>query len=185
MKKSILIALVILGFTMTSFAQNLTANAGAYAIIQSSTGGGGADNGAGIGYLRNMDFGSINVATLTSGTGSVVIDPSALSPNTPNLTVPAVYSNVAVGSNSATITPASFSVTGLPTSIIITSSATLTSSATGINTMVLNDIKSNKALITSATGTKTLYVGGTLNLTANQAVGGYANNGAILVTIAY
>jgi len=182
MKKLILLAVVILGFTVTSFAQNLSADAAVFAIIQSSTSGGGANSGAGVGYLHDMNFGSINVATLTSGAGSVVIDPSALSPNTADQTVPAVYSNVAVGSNSATVIPASFSITGLPTSIIITSSATLKS---GTNTMIVNNIKSNKALITSATGTKTLYVGGTLNLVANQVVGGYASYGDILVTIAY
>jgi hypothetical protein len=182
MKKLILLALVILGFTVTSFAQNLIANAGVFAIVQSSTGGNGAYSGAGIGSLHDMNFGSINVATLTSGVGSVTIDPSTLSPNTTDLTVQAVYNNVAVGSNSATVIPASFSVTGLPTSIMITSSATLKS---GTNTMIVNDIKSNKNLITSAAGTKTLYVGGTLNLAANQAVGGYASFGDIVVTIAY
>lgn len=172
--------MVILGFTANSMSQNVSANAGVFALIQST---GGINNGAGIGFLHDMNFGSINIAGLTNGSGVVILDPSALSPNTPDLTVPPVYmNNVALGASSATIIPASFSVTGLPNSIIITSSATLKS---GANTIVLNDIKSNKALITSAVGTKTLYVGGTLNLVANQAVGSYASIGDLLVTIAY
>jgi hypothetical protein len=51
--------------------------------------------------------------------------------------------------------------------------------------MSVTNIKSNKNLITSATGTKTLYVGGTLNFVAGQAVGGYSNTNGLVVTVAY
>lgn len=183
MKKLLFLSIVVLGLTTSSFAQNLVANASAFAEIQSQSGSGSGSNGAGVAWAKDMNFGSINVFGLTSGTGSVTIDPSSLSPATANQTVPATYSsNIAVGTNSPTIQPASFTVTGSPTSITITNSIPLTF---GTHTIVVDNIKSNKTLVLAASGTKTLYVGGTMNLAAGQAVGGYANTAGLEVTIAY
>ena len=183
MKKIILLAVVVLGFTASSFAQNLIANASVTAEIQSQSGSGSGNNGAGVTWAKDMNFGSVNIIGLTSGTGTVTIDPSALSPGTANLTVaPSYSSNVVVGTNSPTIQPASFTVTGSPASITITNSVPLTF---GTHTIVVDNIKSNKTLVLAASGTKTLYVGGTMNLAVGQAVGGYSNTAGLEVTIAY
>ncbi|MDP4240907.1 MAG: DUF4402 domain-containing protein [Bacteroidota bacterium] len=181
MKKLFLLTVLIAAVAATSFAQNLSANAAVFAVVQSS---GSATGTSGIGYLQDMNFGSIDVSGITTGnTGTVTINPETLG-TAANLTATPSYKNAAVGSNPGTIQPAAFTITGLPSAINITSGATLKS---GSNTLLLSDIKSNKAnvLAAGAAGTKTLYVGGTLTLNPNQPVGGYSSYGEIVVTIIY
>lgn len=161
------LAIAILGFTATSFAQSntsqVTSNAGATIISPISLTKGDAE----------LHFGKI-VGVL----GTVTVDPA----------------NVRTSSNAASFTfgmddhtVAKFNVSGNlnSTYAITVPTGDVEIAETGGQKMIVNAFTPSKTTGTLATGTgtDTFTVGATLNVTAGQAVGEYT--GTYLVTVAY
>ncbi len=123
--------------------------------------------------VNPLEFGS--VATVGSSAGTVVLTAAASTTATPT--------NVTLLSTGATRSAGSFTINGesgstytlsaLPASITLTS---------GANTMTVNGLTSS-ANRTLTAGTDTLFIGGTLNVTANQTPGSYT--GTYPVTVNY
>ena len=171
MKKLIVIAAVILGFTTTTFAQNFTAAANASALMVAAlnvTKVSGAD----------MNFGTIYTPSAAS---TLVLTAAASATLTPS-------SGLQIVSTTGG-TAAHFTVTsgaGSPHVSWTAGPLTLTS---GSNSMTLNTLTCSNgaqgAAITLASGSADVYIGGTLNIAANQATGTYTNTGGVVVTVAY
>jgi hypothetical protein len=157
------IALVILGFTATTFAQS-TASANASAKIL-----------AGITLTKTVDlnFGTMTVPTAPT---TVTISPLGVLTDGGNITllsqvpIAAVASYDVTGDNNAT-----YAIT-LPVSTTIVS---------GGNNMTVNNFTSSGGLnhILNGSGLETFTVGATLNLLAAQAAGAYI--GTYNVTVTY
>jgi hypothetical protein len=156
MKKLIISAIAILGFSAISFGQ-ATATSSASATIVTPIG---------ITNTAVMNFGNVAVQTATGGT--VILAPAGTrtTGGAGGVTLPSV---------TGTVTAASFTVSGQSNynyAITLPSTATV---ANGANTMLVNTFTSFPSATgtLSAGGTQTLTVGATLNVTANQAVGSY------------
>ena len=160
------IALVILGFTATSFAQS-TASANASAKILAS-----------IGLTKTIDlnFGTMTIPTLAT---TVTLSPLGVLSNGGNITLLAQAPIAA---------PASYNVTGdlnANYAITLPSNGTITIS-NGVQTMPINNFTSSKLLnqsTLSGAGADSFTVGATLVLGAAQAAGSYT--GTYNVTVAY
>ena len=121
----------------------------------------------------DMVFGDI-AASNTPGT---VI----LSPTGPRLTTGGTFANSTVASN-----PAMFDVYGLPNAVYaITLPVSVELTGASGNKMVVDSFTSQPVDtgLTDPGGEQNLFVGGTLNVDSNQAIGSY--NGLMTVTVVY
>ncbi|MDD4492481.1 MAG: DUF4402 domain-containing protein [Bacteroidales bacterium] len=161
------IALVSLGFSATSFAQNgVSATATATSNII-----------APIAITKNVDMNFGNVAVLSNEAGTVVLAPAGGRTRTGGVTLP---------SNNGTVAAAQFTVTGQAN---YTYAITLPNSINvvfGTNNMTVDQFTCNypTKIATLTSGTSTLNVGATLNVNANQAAGTYVS-GEFEVSVNY
>jgi hypothetical protein len=157
------IALVILGFTVTSFAQNSTASAKILA-------------GLTVTKTTDLNFGTMTVPTTPA---TVTLTPAAVLSSTGTITLLAQAPVAAVASYGVSgDLNANYAIT-LPANGVVT----ITS---GVNTMAVDNFTSSKALNLSTldgAGADSFTVGATLILGTNQPAGSYA--GAYNVTVAY
>lgn len=171
MKKLLLFAIVILGFSAASFGQISTfATAASSATIitpLSITKVGGAD----------LKFGNI-VADEDGGTVTVTTEGER---SASGLTLPAATLGV--------FQAAQFTVTGLANSTYsITTPDAFTvvgpegSTAMGVSTFVTNPTPTGTL---SSEGSQTIKVGATLTVNANQVAGTYTNAADLKITVAY
>lgn len=173
MKKLILLAVVVLGFAATSFAQPVSATASATATIKAALA---------ITKIVDLNFGSIYIPGYI---GTVTIDAVAAGTRT---------FNPNTNSGSGTGAAAKFAIDGVfgnnPT-VGFPPTLTLTS---GANTMVVTLACKNSSAGSIATGgTVTLdingkadiYIGGELAMIANQPVGIYKDLTHLTVTVNY
>lgn len=168
MKKLVILAVVLLGFAATSFAQ-LSATANAYANIQASLS---------ISKTADLNFGNI-YSPVVAGGGTVAVAANSAGTRT------VASGTVVLGTGSGA--SAKFTINGLPSTaphIALTSNPiTLTS---GTNTMTVTLTSSEGGTIAlGAGGSAVLYIGGVLTLAQNQAVGYYTNNTDLIVTTNY
>ena len=171
MKKLIVFAIAIFGFTAVSFAQSATSTASASSsatiitpisiALKSGTTG--------------LNFGNI-VANTTQGT--VTVTPAG-GRSASGLTLPTA--------TPGTISAAEFTVTGLADATYsITLPGTFNVNGPSSATMAVGTFISNPAstgVLTS--GTQDLKVGATLTVGANQAAGPYTNLTGLTVTVNY
>jgi hypothetical protein len=154
------IALVILGFSATSLAQNSTASAKILA-------------GLTITKTVDLNFGTMTVPTTPA---TVTITPAAVLSSTGTITLLAQAPTAAVASYDVSgDVSANYAIT-LPANTTITS---------GANTMTVNNFLSSGGLnhTLDAAGLETFTVGATLNLITGQPAGSYT--GTYDVTVAY
>lgn len=166
MKKILFLSVVMLAFSISTFAQ-ATASAAASATIVSPIA---------IAQAADMNFG--NIAVSATG-GTVVLSPAGVRTITGGVTLPAT---------TGTVSAASFNVTGtgsytyaitLPSgSITITNPASVTMSVGSFTST-----PSGTGALDGA-GTQTLTVGATLTVAAGQASGLY-DGGSFDVTVNY
>lgn len=162
------LAIVIMGFSASSFAQ-VTATATASATIVTPIA---------ISKVLDLNFGNVAVQSTTGGT--VILTPAGTrsTGGAGGVTLPA-----SVG----TVTAASFTVTGTTGyTFSITLPATPTTVTSGSNNMTVSAFTSTPTAIgTLTSGTQTVLVGATLNVAAGQAAGTYLSAVAFPVTVNY
>ena len=160
------LAIVMLAFTVSTFAQtSATATATATIITPIS-----------IAKTVDMNFGNVAV---NASLGTVVLTPAGVRSVTGGCTLPAVAGTVAA---------ASFTVSGLATSTYaITLPAAATTISFGANNMTVDTWTSTPtpAGTLGAGGTQTLTVGATLHVAASQAPGTYVSAVPFTVTVNY
>ena len=167
MKKVLVLAIVVLGFAASSFAQ-VTATASTTATILTP-----------IAITKTVDMNFGNIAVSPTIAGTVVLPTSGVRTLTGGVTLPVV---------TGTVTAATFNVTGDGTS---TYSITLPSAAITLNgvpsgTMTVQNFVSNPSGTGTLTaGAQTIKVGATLNVGAAQAAGTYTNAAGLFVTVNY
>jgi hypothetical protein len=163
MKRIIVFSIAIVAFTAATFAQvSATANATATIITPLA-----------ITRTAQMDFGSLFVSTTP---GTVVINPVTS-------TRSATGGCTLVG---ATVSPATFTVTGLPAAVYTISlpaSAIITDGTNNLTVDVFTSDPTPTGTLTA--GTSTLRVGATLNVPASQTPGIYTSAAAFTVTVNY
>ncbi len=172
MKKLLVFAIVILGFSAVSFGQ-VSASASSTATIITPIA---------ITKSADLNFGTIAVSPTLGGTVALAASsgiPTRTKGGAGGVTLPAV---------AGTVTAAAFDVTGLASStysIGLPGTITLTGDISGVMTLG-NFISSPSPTGTlSAGGAQTFYVGGTLNVGAAQAAGTYTNATGLTVTVNY
>lgn len=160
------IAIVVLGFATTSFAQvSATATATGTIITPIS-----------IVNAGNMNFGNVAVSATA---GTVILAPASSRTITGGVTLPAVPGTVAA---------AHFNIGGTPSyTYTITLPSTATTVTSGGNTMTVTAFTSFPATTGTldASGKQTLDVGATLNVASNQASGTYVSGTPFQVTVNY
>ena len=166
--KSLVIAAIAIISANSSFAQATTSASASAIIITPIT----------IAKTVDMNFG--NVAVSASLAGTVVMTPAGVrtAGGAGGVTLPVTAGTVAA---------ASFTVSGQANytyAITLPSTCTISSSS---NTMIVNGFTSTPATTgtLSGTGTQTLLVGATLNVSAAQAAGTYTNSTGVPVTVNY
>jgi len=169
MKKLFIIFIAVAGFSVNSIAQD-TEQANASATIITP-----------ISLTKTVDLSFGNIAVGTSG-GTVVITPAGGRSATGGVTLP----TVAPG----TITAATFTVNGQGantyTITLPSTDHTIRVGGVGGATMIVNTFTSNPSGTgTLSSGTQTLNVGATLNVTASQAAGTYTSVAPFDVTVNY
>ena len=182
MKKLLFLAVVLLGFTAFSHAQNV-ANAGAFAKIEvpSTNGGGGTVNvPQSIGWTADMNFGTIT-NTLAAGTsGTITLGPTG------TISIPSCS---ALAHGTMTGVPAQFLIKGATAgAITITYPATLVLTGDGapVTLTLTPDVIHTAACWEDVAGTtdKKLKIGGTLAIPAG-AFGGYSSGTGLTVTVTH
>jgi len=167
MKKLIVFAIAIFGFTAVSFGQ-ATANAPASATIITPIS---------LSKTTDMNFGNIAV---NNAIGTVLLTPASTRTPGGGVTLPAAAGTVAA---------AVFTVGGAGTnsfSITLPSGDFLITRASGSETMVVNGFTSTPSGTGALVGgTATINVGATLNVGASQVAGVYTNVGGFAVTVNY
>lgn len=158
------LAIAILGFTATSFAQNTattTATASAN-ILQHLT----------IVNAGNLNFGNI---IASNALGTVKVIPAGTRTATDGAALPTGVAG--------TVSAAAFTVTGEEDATYAVTLPTAPVTITdGTNNMTVTAFESNSTNVLTG-GTQTFQVGGTLNVAASQAAGAYT--GTFSVTVAY
>ena len=171
MKKLIVIAAVVLGFTTTTFAQNLTASANASATMVAALNVSKATGG-------DMNFGTIYTPSAAS---TLVLTAAASAVLTPS-------SGLQILSTTGG-TAAHFTVSAGAGSPKVSWTAGPITLSNGTTTMSLSTLTCSNgtqgAPITLTGGSAEVYIGGTLNIGANQATGTYSNNNSVVLTVAY
>lgn len=160
------LAIAIIGFSATSFAQ-VSATATATSTIVTPIA---------ISKTVDMNFGNVAVS---SSAGTVVLATAGTRSATGGVTLPAT---------SGTIAAAEFNVTGQAGyTYSITLPSTATTVTSGSNNMTVNAFTSNPvdgtAVLTG--GAQTVKVGATLNVGASQAAGTYISATPFTVTVNY
>ena len=182
MKKLLILAVVLLGFTAISQAQSV-ANASAFARIEvpvTSGGGNSVNVPQSIGWTADMNFGTIT-NTLAAGTsGSITLGPTG------TISIP---SGAALAHATMTGVPAQFLIKGATAgSITITYPATLQLTGEGapLTLTLTPDVIHNDACWENVAGTtdKKLKIGGTLAIPAG-AYGGYSSGTGLTVTVTH
>ena len=162
----IALALLLTGISISTFAQvSATANASATIVTPIA-----------ISKTVDMNFGNVAVSATA---GTVVLTPAGSRSLTGGVTLPTIAGTVAA---------ASFNVTGANNyTYTITLPSTALPITSGANTMSVNSFTSNPATTgtLSATGSQTLNVGATLNVSASQAAGSYTSVTPFTVTVNY
>lgn len=168
MNKSSIIAIVMIGFSVNSFAQ-ATASATATATIIEPIA---------ITQIEDMNFG--NVAVI--GAGTVILTPASTRTATGGVTLPV---------SAGTVSAAEFEVTGEGNntySITLPAGNYTITRVSGSETMTVNTFVSNPTVGAGGqlnSGTQTLQVGATLNVGAAQVPGVYTNAVGFDVTVNY
>lgn len=166
MKKLIVIAVVLLGITTTSFAQLFDAANSKATIVAALS----------VAKQTDLDFGSI-YANTTSGT---VIKAATLAG------ARTLSGGVHLGSDNGST--ASFLISGSNTDQIMVSypnTILLTKSPGVTMSFIPAGSVASGSKITLAGGTATLFIGGTLSVAASQAAGDYSNATDLKVTVTY
>ena len=166
MKKVLVLAIVVLGFAASSFAQ-VTATASTTGTIITP-----------IAITKDVDMNFGNIAVSPTLGGTVVLPTAGARTLTGGVTLPVV---------TGTVTAASFTVTGEGSS---TYSITLPSSAITLTgpsgTMTVQNFVSTPSNTGALSGgTQQVKVGATLNVAAAQAAGTYTNASGLFVTVNY
>jgi len=160
--KAIAFALVILGFSATSYAQTASANASAKIL-------------AGLTLTKTVDL-NFGTMTVPTSPATVTITPGAVLSSTGTITLLAQAPTASVASyNVSGDNNANYAIT-LPANTTITS---------GANTMTVDNFASSGGLnhALNGSGLETFTVGATLNLVSGQAAGSYT--GTYNVTVTY
>ncbi len=160
------LAIAIIGFSATSFAQ-VSATATATSTIVTP-----------ISILKTADMNFGNVA-VNANAGTVVLSHAGTRSASGGVTLPAT---------SGTIAAAEFTVTGQAGyTYSVTLPSTATTVTSGSNNMTVTAFTSNLAggNGTLTNGTETLKVGATLNVGASQAAGTYISATPFTVTVNY
>jgi hypothetical protein len=125
---------------------------------------------------QDMNFGNVAVSATA---GTVVLTPAGTRSSTGGVTLP---------TTAGTVTSASFTVTGAPNyTYSITLPSTATTITSGVNNMTVNTFTSNPTPtgLLNGSGTQTLKVGATLNVSASQPAGAYTAATPFSVTVNY
>ena len=160
------IAIAVIGFASTSFAQ-VTATATAAGTIVTPIA---------IANAGDMNFGNVAVS---ASAGTVILAPAGTRSITGGVTLPAVP---------GTVTAAQFDVTGTAAyTYAITLPSAATTVTSGANTMTVNAFTSNPSLtgVLNGSGKQTISVGASLNVGAAQAAGVYVSGTPFDVTVNY
>jgi hypothetical protein len=166
--KVLAIAVIALGLSNSSFAQATATAAASATIITPIT------------IVKNTDMNFGNVAVSATLAGTVVLDPAGArtTGGAGGVTLPAT---------SGTVAAANFTVSGqsgYTYAITLPSSCTITDASS--HTMIVNTFTSTpSATGVLASGSQTLTVGATLNVSAAQAAGVYTNASGVPVTVNY
>ncbi|MBK7028247.1 MAG: DUF4402 domain-containing protein [Bacteroidales bacterium] len=166
MKNLLALAIIVLGFTATSFAQ-VTATASTTATIITP-----------IAIEKDVDMNFGNIAVSPTLGGTVVLPTSGARTKTGGVTLPVV---------TGTVSAASFTVTGEGNStysITLPSSAITLTSPSGTMT-VENFVSTPSNTGALNNGSQEVKVGATLNVGAAQAAGTYTNESSLFVTVNY
>ncbi|MBK7174802.1 MAG: DUF4402 domain-containing protein [Bacteroidales bacterium] len=166
MKNLFALAIIVLGFTATSFAQ-VTATASTTATIITP-----------IAIEKDIDMNFGNIAVSPTLGGTVVLPTSGARTKTGGVTLPVV---------TGTVSAASFTVTGEGNStysITLPSSAITLTSPSGTMT-VENFVSTPSNTGALNNGSQEVKVGATLNVGAAQAAGTYTNESSLFVTVNY
>jgi hypothetical protein len=166
MKNLLALAIIVLGFAATSFAQ-VTATASTTATIITP-----------IAIEKDVDMNFGNIAVSPTLGGTVVLPTSGARTKTGGVTLPVV---------TGTVSAASFTVTGEGNStysITLPSSAIILTGPSGTMT-VENFVSTPSNTGTLSSGTQEVKVGATLNVSAAQAAGTYTNESGLFVTVNY
>ena len=166
MTKVLALALIVLGFAASSFAQ-VTATASTTATIITP-----------IAITKDVDMNFGNIAVSPTLGGTVVLPTAGARTQTGGVTLPVV---------TGTVTPASFTVTGEGNStysITLPSSAIILTGPSGTMT-VENFVSTPSNTGTLNSGTQEVKVGATLNVGAAQPAGTYTNESGLFVTVNY
>jgi hypothetical protein len=162
------LGMILMGFGVNVNAQ-VTANAPTSATIVTPIA---------ITKTIDMNFGNVAVSTAS---GTVILSPASLRTPDGGVTLPATAGTVAA---------ASFTVTGQANytfSITLPSTDFTLTRSSGTETMIVNAFTSDPtpAGLLSGTGSQTLNVGATLNVTGSQVAGLYRNLTGFPVTVNY
>ncbi len=166
MKNLLALAIIVLGFAATSFAQ-VTATASTTATIITP-----------IAIEKDVDMNFGNIAVSPTLGGTVVLPTSGARTKTGGVTLPVV---------TGTVSAASFTVTGEGNStysITLPSSAITLTGPSGTMT-VENFVSTPSNTGTLNSGTQEVKVGATLNVGAAQPAGTYTNESGLFVTVNY
>lgn len=167
MKKLIVFAIAILGFTTVSFGQATASSTASATIITPIS----------LSKTVDMNFGNIAV---NATVGTVLLTPGGTRTAGGGVTLPVA---------SGTVAAASFTVGGAGTntfSITLPNTDYTITRATGTETMIVNTFTSSPSGTgVLAGGTATVTVGATLNVGASQVAGSYTNATGFPVTVNY
>jgi hypothetical protein len=165
MKKLLVLAIVVLGFATSSFAQGASAQASASGTIVSP-----------ISIVKDVDMNFGNIAVNASVAGTVVLSTDGTRAATAGVTLPAI---------SGTVAAAEFTVNGTEDyTYVVTLPIGVVTVKNGGNTMDLSNWTSNQNGILTGS-TETFNVGATLNVNGGQAPGIYTTTTPFTVTVNY
>ena len=165
MKKLLVLAIVVLGFATSSFAQGASATASASGTIVSP-----------ISIIKDVDMNFGNIAVHATNPGTVVLATDGTRSATAGVTLPAV---------TGTVSAAEFTVNGTEDyTYVVTLPVGVITVANGGNTMDLTDWSSNETGILTGS-TETFNVGATLNVNGGQAPGLYTTGTPFTITVNY
>ena len=173
MKKIFILAVVLLGFAATTFAQTV-ANAGVTAVIETP-----ASGTKSIGYIGDMDFGTITNNLASGSTGTLTLNPDG--------TITAIDPGLAQATHTGKA--AQFLIKGAsPGTITITYPASLQLYGSGapLTVTLTPDVVHNAACWEDVAGStdQKLKMGGTLSIPAG-AYGGYSSGSTLVVTVTH
>ena len=165
MKKTLLLSVMMLAFTIGAFAQSATSTASAIIVSPIA-----------ITNTTALNFGNVAVNALP---GTVVLDPAGTRTSTGGVTLPVT---------AGTVSAASFNVTGAGSyTYTITLPSTDVTISSGANNMIVNAFSSTPSATgeLDGSGAQVLNVGATLNVGGGQAGGTYTTATPFTVSVNY